>query len=438
MRCRRLHRARRHSCAGGIETNTCAPGAPTGIDATCDTLDDDCDGTTDEAFVSTPSACGIGACASIGSTTCIGGAVLDTCAPGSPVGTDATCDGRDDDCDAFIDEAFTPTCVGTSTLRCVAGSTVTHDCSDSNACTGIESCNAATCVPGVPPTVDDGNACTADACDPHTGVSHTPTPGVSCSDGNPCNGAETCDASAHCASGTPLPLDDGNVCTADVCDPLRGVTHDPLAVGASCDDGDPCNGIETCDGAARCLPGPHPLSGPCAPAAPVARIFIDEQRDVLHQPSGASVVSFTGTSAPSFNSGGFNWSPTPVPSGAVIVLDLVGSDPVVLDQFRARGQGTSGARHIEWSVSTTSPTSGFSTPVAFEAPNTTGTWVMPFAPVNARWLRIRILDNWNGQIGQGGIQIFTAWTRPRDGGAVNVLQAGASATASSVSPGFVA
>ncbi|MCC6996412.1 MAG: hypothetical protein IT370_17510 [Deltaproteobacteria bacterium] len=131
-------------------------------------------------------------------------------------------------------------------------------CADGTVCNGAETCNAGgACVSGTPLTVDDGNVCTADSCDPVTGVSHAPVAaGTSCADGTVCNGAETCDAGGACVSGTPLAVDDGNVCTADSCDPVTGVAHTPVAAGASCADGTVCNGAETCDAGGTCLPGP--------------------------------------------------------------------------------------------------------------------------------------------------------------------------------------
>ncbi len=103
-------------------------------------------------------------------------------------------------------------------------------CSDGNVCNGIETCNGSgTCAAGSPPAIDDGNPCTSDSCDPAMGVQHTPTAGASCSDGNACNGAETCSASAACVAGTAPPVDDGNPCTTDACDPAKGVTHTPIA-----------------------------------------------------------------------------------------------------------------------------------------------------------------------------------------------------------------
>ena len=47
------------------------------------------------------------ACASTGVTSCVGGAVLDSCTPGSGAADDTTCDGIDDDCDGSIDECRT-------------------------------------------------------------------------------------------------------------------------------------------------------------------------------------------------------------------------------------------------------------------------------------------------------------------------------------------
>ncbi|HMC71437.1 MAG TPA: hypothetical protein VKJ07_19930, partial [Mycobacteriales bacterium] len=109
----------------------------------------------------------------------------------------------------------------------VPAGTVVAGCSDNNACNGAEVCDGAgSCAPGALPVIDDGNPCTADACDPLIGVTHTAlAAGTSCSDGNACDGAETCDGAGRCNAGTALALDDGNECTADACDPVSGVTH---------------------------------------------------------------------------------------------------------------------------------------------------------------------------------------------------------------------
>lgn len=94
----------------------------------------------------------------------------------------------------------------------------------------------------IPPT-NDGNVCTDDACWWSTGeVTHRPsTTATFCSDGNACNGTETCS---------------GGVC----------VPGTPLASGASCFDSNACNGTEICDPNHVCQPGALPAiddSNPC-------------------------------------------------------------------------------------------------------------------------------------------------------------------------------
>ncbi len=46
------------------------------------------------------------------------------------------------------------------------------DCSDGNACNGLETCSAGSCINAPPPSCDDGNPCTTDSCSPPTGCEH--------------------------------------------------------------------------------------------------------------------------------------------------------------------------------------------------------------------------------------------------------------------------
>ena len=56
------------------------------------------------------------------------------------------------------------------------------------------------------------------------------------------------------------PVSDNNLCTADVCNPATGLTtYMPLASGATCSDDNVCNGVEVCDGAGVCQAGAPPL-----------------------------------------------------------------------------------------------------------------------------------------------------------------------------------
>jgi hypothetical protein len=85
---------------------TVHPGAD---DSACNGVDNDCDGSVDEDYVSTPSACGTGICESTGEIICDNGTHVDTCTPGTPEADrekGKTCkDGLDNDCDGLADKA---------------------------------------------------------------------------------------------------------------------------------------------------------------------------------------------------------------------------------------------------------------------------------------------------------------------------------------------
>ncbi len=118
------------TCVNGSVSNTCVPGTPAAADLVCNALDEDCDGQTDEDYVSRATTCGVGVCASTGATSCAGGVEQDSCAPLPPaLPADTACNGADDDCDGTVDEDYVPTtqtcgdgvCRHTTTSSCVAG-----------------------------------------------------------------------------------------------------------------------------------------------------------------------------------------------------------------------------------------------------------------------------------------------------------------------------
>ena len=134
-------------------------------------------------------------------------------------------------------------------------------CNDANSCTTGEACTAGLCKSDSTVATDDGNPCTADACDPVGGVSHDPvSPGTACDDGDLCNGHEACNSIGFCAVGPALIVDDGNPCTADSCDALTGVAHVAVAEGTSCSDANACNGVEVCSSSGQCTAGQAPAS----------------------------------------------------------------------------------------------------------------------------------------------------------------------------------
>jgi hypothetical protein len=130
------------TCSGGTMP-TCTP-LPAGTE-TCNGIDDNCDGSTDEGFGGT--TCGIGECART-VAACSGG-TPPMCVPGMP--STEVCNGLDDDCNTMTDDALgniscgrgaclrsTPACSGGVPGTCVPGSPSTESCNniDDN-CDGV-------------------------------------------------------------------------------------------------------------------------------------------------------------------------------------------------------------------------------------------------------------------------------------------------------------
>ncbi|MHC4838737.1 MAG: MopE-related protein, partial [Planctomycetota bacterium] len=99
--------ARVSTCTEGAEA--CEPGLPFAPDdSSCNGVDDDCNGNVDEDYES-DETCGVGAC--MRTATCSDGE--DVCQPGEPLSEDdATCDGIDDNCNGSIDENCFRNCLG--------------------------------------------------------------------------------------------------------------------------------------------------------------------------------------------------------------------------------------------------------------------------------------------------------------------------------------
>src|SRR5919108_107924 len=192
------------SCVNGVEQNSCAAGSPlSSDDATCDGKDDNCDGSVDENYAPSNTSCGTGVCVSTGVTSCVNGVEQNSCAAGSPLSSDdATCDGKDDNCDGSVDENYAPSNTSCGTGVCVS--------------TGVTSCvngvEQNSCVAGDPLSSDDAT-CDGkdDNCDGSADEDYAPS-NTSCGTGVCAStGVTSCVNGVEqnsCAAGSPLSSDD--------------------------------------------------------------------------------------------------------------------------------------------------------------------------------------------------------------------------------------
>jgi len=185
-------------CNGAGDAVVCGavPGA-SGAEA-CNSLDDDCDGTSDEGFAGLGVACSVGrgVCQRAGVNQCAGNGqgVVCNAAPGDA--SAEACNGLDDDCDGAQDEPFADlnTACSVGVGACVRNGV--RACSADQAGT---SCNVQAGAPGV-------EVCNAidDDCDSRADESH-PTLGQACSRGlGVCrrDGVLVCDANNR--AGAPV------------------------------------------------------------------------------------------------------------------------------------------------------------------------------------------------------------------------------------------
>lgn len=247
-------RTQRTSCVNGAVSGMCTAGTPAANDATCDGVDDDCDGRTDEAFVTQASHCGVGACAATGATQCVAGAIDSSCAPGQPGANDATCNRVDDDCNGSVDEDASPqsivcgvgACTANGTRQCVNGALV-----DS-------------CTPGTSTSTD--NVCNAidDDCDERSDEDYAALM-TSCGVGACASQGQTsCVSGAvtnSCQPGNPALSDAACNGVDDDCD--GRMDEDAMPVTVQC-------GIGAClrTGSVDCMDGAQ--QNHCAPAEPLA------------------------------------------------------------------------------------------------------------------------------------------------------------------------
>jgi hypothetical protein len=135
-------------CVNGQTEESCTPGTPGTTDESCNGIDDNCDGFTDEDYQALQTDCGTGECASTGETSCVNGTIEDSCIEGQQTGTDEDCNGMDDNCNGFTDENYQPlqtdcgagVCASTGVTSCVSGN-VEDSCVEGQPTGTDENCN---------------------------------------------------------------------------------------------------------------------------------------------------------------------------------------------------------------------------------------------------------------------------------------------------------
>jgi hypothetical protein len=119
-------------------------------------------------------------------------------------------------------------------------------CTDGDACTTGDRCTALACTATATTECGDGNPCTDDLCDKLKGCVSNPAAATLCSDGNACTEGDFCGSGA-CQPGAKKACDDGNPCTVDSCDSIAGCLA--IAATGTCDDGLACTVADACVGA---------------------------------------------------------------------------------------------------------------------------------------------------------------------------------------------
>lgn len=146
-------------------------------------------------------------------------------------------------CGDATDDACTDpdTCdmVGTCQPNHAAGGTSCPN--DGNPCTSDQCDGGGSCVhpagnAGVLCRADAGQCDVAEQCDgvnPSCPADGFQPNGTSCTDGSVCTQTDQCNGSGSCVGANPLNCDDGNACTANDCDPVDGCENPP-ALASNC------------------------------------------------------------------------------------------------------------------------------------------------------------------------------------------------------------
>ncbi len=260
-------------CGAGQPEPICSAAEPQA--ETCNGRDDDCDGTTDEAFPQLGSACtvGQGACARQGVYVCAGNGLAARCNATAGTPQPELCNNLDDNCDGDVDEPFkdaatglyaTDEHCGLCNFSCAGAILFASD----TACRidlGEAYCAVLACEPGYYQPPDSDRLCipeNATDCSPCAQDEHCEAlAGGLCepSDGGrfctrACAGPLFCDEGYECVDGRCVPLSRSCTCLAAHTGAVR-ICRQTTTFGT-------CIGTQTCD------PTLTPGWSPCTAAIP--------------------------------------------------------------------------------------------------------------------------------------------------------------------------
>lgn len=185
----------------------------------------------------------------------------DTCQAGICTGTTSVACAAPDQCHTA------GTCVPATGVCSYPAKAPGSICDDGNPCTQTDTCQAGACTGASPVVCAPADLChTAGACNPINGICSYPTKpnGTVCTDYNACTLTDTCQAGV-CTGSNPVVCSLPDQChVAGTCNPVTGVCSNPLkADGAMCDDGNACSQTDTCK------------TGTCTGANPVVCAALD-------------------------------------------------------------------------------------------------------------------------------------------------------------------
>lgn len=289
--------------------------AKTPASEVCNTLDDDCDGETDNLAKDFP--CTIKAFKEAGSMSkcladadCkVGGEACDTkaskckklvgacpgkatcdakggllCA-GAAIPKPEVCNGTDDDCDGEKDEGFEWDGGAAGKLKVGAGCGAGVCAGGKVVCDGA---NKAVC--------DSLSKATKEGCDGLDNDCNGKVDDAACDDSDACT-EDKCDATAKsCSNKVTVDCDDKDPCTKDTCDKATAKCLSAAHTG-SCDDGNACSVGDTCgkhpvSGKHTCLPGTGKPK--CDDSNPCTDDICDTQKGCQNKANSGTQPCYTG------------------------------------------------------------------------------------------------------------------------------------------------